>query len=322
MIWEELAKEKQPFFALAPMNDVTDRVFRQMVAKCAAPDVFFSEFVSVDALAGPGRESMENKLSFDSQEHPLIVQVWGIDPKNYVSQCRELSIMGYSGIDINMGCPVAKIINKGACSALINDRNKAKEIIAAAKSGAKSGNPDVPVSVKTRIGFDEIDLSWIEFLLEQNLSALTVHCRTVQEQSNVANHVELLPEIVEMRNRISPKTILIANGDISTRTQGEELALKYDLDGIMIGRGVFSDPYVFDSKSKWNELEPIQKLNLYGEHIDLFDKTWQGTKNPDVLKKFAKTYIVGFKGAHSMREKIMEQRTIEGVREYLSSFIQ
>ncbi len=320
MIWDELAKAKQPFFALAPMNDVTDRVFRQMVARCAAPDVFFTEFVSVDALAGPGKASMGNKLSFSPEEHPLIVQVWGLDPKNYESQCKELSQAGYAGIDINMGCPVAKIINKGACSALINDRDKAKEIIDAAIAGVRSGNSDIPISVKTRIGFDEIDLSWIEFLLQQNLSALTVHCRTVHEQSNVANHVEVLPGIVQMRNDISPGTKLIANGDIATRMQGETLARKYDLDGVMIGRGVFSDPFVFDVESRWKDVQPAEKLNLYGEHVELFDKTWAGTKNPDVLKKFAKTYIVGFKGAHSIREKIMEQRTIDGVREYLQSF--
>lgn len=297
------------------MNDVTDSVFRQIVAKCAAPELFFTEFVSVDSLASPGKAAMANKLAFDDIEQPLIVQVWGLEPKNYESQCKELAEAGYAGIDINMGCPVAKIIAKGACSALINDRDKAKQIIDAAKNGAG----DTPVSVKTRIGFDHIDLTWIEFLLEQNLPALIVHCRTVQEMSDVPNHIEVLPKILELREAISPKTKIVANGDISTHLQGEQLAKKYNLDGVMIGRGIFDDPFVFSTKSPWSLKTPIEKICLFEEHVELFEKTWGKTKNPDVLKKFAKTYIVGFKGAQKVRENIMTKRDIEALREYIDN---
>ena len=213
-----------------------------------------------------------------------------------------------------MGCPVAKIIVKGACSALMNDRGKAKLIIDSAKAGAR----DIPVSVKTRIGYDKIDLTWIEFLLQQDLPALIVHCRTVQEMSNVPNHTEVLPEIIEMRNAISPTTKIIANGDITTQLQGEQLANKYGLDGVMIGRGVFEDPFVFAEQSPWTNMTPLEKLALFEEHIELFDKTWGKSKNPDVLKKFAKIYLVGFKGAHKIREQIMNQRSIDGVRDYLN----
>lgn len=314
MIWDNLSK---PFFALAPMNDVTDSVFRRVITSCAAPDIFFTEFVSVDTLQSAGKASMDNKLLFINEEKPLVVQVWGIDPDNYEATSKELSTKGYAGIDINMGCPVAKIIKNGACSALINNRELAKKIIASTQRGAG----EIPVSVKTRIGYDHIDLTWIEFILKQNLAALTVHCRTVVEKSNVENHFEVIDPIVKMRNEISPKTKLIINGDISSRSHGEQIAKQYKIDGLMLGRAIFDDPYVFSDKSKWAEMEAVDKVKLYLQHIEWFDETWQGTKNPDILKKFAKIYIVGFDGAHKIREMVMGHSDIASVKETIKSLI-
>lgn len=303
------------------MNDVTDSVFRQIIARFGAPDVFFTEFVSVESLASPGKSAMDEKLQFTPEEEPLVVQVWGNDPDCFESQCRELSTKGYAGIDINMGCPVNKIISKGSCSALINDRALAKDIISASQSGISTSRNHLPLSVKTRIGFDHIDLNWIEFLLEQKLSALIIHCRTAVELSKVPNHFEVLPEIVEMRNQISPETKLIGNGDIKTRNQGEGLAQEFNLDGIMIGRGIFSDPFVFAKQSPWNKKTPEDKLRLYLDHIELFDKTWQGNKNPEILKKFAKVYITDFQGAFSIRESIMGLRSVDKISLYLQELL-
>lgn len=322
MIWDKISAKNKPFFALAPMNDVTDSVFRQIIARCTSPDVFFTEFVSVDSLSSPGRHAMDTKLAFSSSEQPLIVQVWGNDPKNYEIHAAELSRGGYAGIDINMGCPVAKIISKGSCSALIKDRGKAHDIIAATQAGAQVHGSHFPVSVKTRIGYDKIDLSWIEFLLNLDLDGLIIHCRTTLEQSKVPNHFEVLPEIVEMRNSLSSTTKLVANGDITTREQGNKLAGEFGLDGIMIGRGVFLDPFVFSFASPWSEMPTEKKLQLFLEHIDLFDKTWNGTKNADVLKRFAKTYVVGFPGAPKIRDEIMGLHGVEEVRAYLNDLIE
>lgn len=308
----------KPTFSLAPMNDVTDTVFRQIIATCATPDLFFTEFVSVDAIASPeGRKAMENKLVYSELDKNLIVQVWGLNPENYESQAKYLAQRNYLGIDINMGCPVDKIIKKGACSALMNNRIMAKDIILATQNGAEK----MPVSVKTRIGFDAIDLTWIEFLLEQNLAAITVHGRTVKELSNVDNHWEVIEQIVAMRDDIAPDTKLIANGDVKSKQHGEELAQKYALDGVMIGRAVFDDPYVFSIEDTWSITTAQEKLQLYLNHIDLFDKTWKNTKNPDVLKKFAKIYMTGFKGAHRIREMVMGERTIEGVRKIIKDLL-
>ena len=323
MFWENLTNANlgEPFFALAPMNDVTDSVFRQIVAKCAAPDVFFTEFVSVDSLSSIGARRMDVKLAYSDVEKPLIVQIWGNKPKNYEIQCRELSYRGYAGIDINMGCPVQKVISKGSCSALIKNRSKAKEIIDATREGISAGDRNVALSVKTRIGFDEIDLTWIEFLLNQNLDCLTVHCRTTKEQSKVPNHFEVLPEIVAMRSAIAPNTKLVLNGDVHTRAQGEELAGEHGVDGIMIGRGIFFDPFVFSQQSPWVDMRTAQKLELYIEHIDLYERTWQGKKNPDALKRFAKTYVIGFPGAPQVRDNIMGLKNIDAVRDYLLELI-
>jgi tRNA-dihydrouridine synthase len=311
-------KTVETTFSLAPMNDVTDTVFRQIISSCSPPDLFFTEFVSVDALASSvGRKAMENKLLFSENDKNLIVQVWGLNPKNYETQAKYLAGLGYIGIDINMGCPVDKIIKKGACSALMNNRELASDIIKATQNGAD----DLPVSVKTRIGFDEIDLTWIEFILEHNLYSLIVHGRTVKEMSNVNNHWEVMDEIVAMRNEISPNTKIVANGDVKSRRNGIELVEKYNLDGIMIGRAIFENPYVFSHDDVWSNTSAEEKLQLYLNHIDLFDKTWKDTKNPDVLKKFAKIYLTDFKGAHRLREMVMGERTIEGVRKIISNLL-
>lgn len=314
MIWQEL---KKPFFVLAPMDDVTDTVFRTIVAECARPDVFFTEFVSVDGLSSAGRQALSTKLRFTDVEKPLIVQVWGMKPENYVQVAGELADYGYAGIDINMGCPVPKVIKHGACSALINDRDLAGRIIASTKHGAAG---KVPVSVKTRIGYNKIDLSWIEFLLKQDIAALTVHARTVKELSKVPNHWEVMDQIVAMRDEIAPHTVLIANGDVTTRQQGMEYAEKYKVDGIMVGRGIFHDPYLFAENSPWHTMPAQERLALYEKHMELFLDAWSERKNPAVLKKFAKVYVNGFAGASELREAIMRAQTVEDMKEALHNF--
>ena len=224
-------------------------------------------------------------------------------PTNFETTASELVEMGFDGVDLNMGCPVKNVIKLGACSALINNHQLAGELIQATKSGA---NGEIPVSVKTRVGFNEVDLGWIEFLLKQGLATLSVHGRTSKQQSKADNDWDLIGEIVKIRDKISPETLIIGNGDVLTRKQGEELAKKYDLDGIMIGRGIFQDPYVFSANSPWGSISPEEKIGLYKEHIELFKQVWTDKKNPVGLKKFAKVYISGFDGAGELRGKLME----------------
>lgn len=299
----------KPFLALAPLYDVTDTVFRRVVASAAPPDLFFTEFVNVDGLQSAGRDKIIHRLQFTKTEKPLVAQIWGKDPGNYRKTARELVDMGFDGIDINMGCPDKAVIKNGCCSALIKDHRLAEEIIRAAKEGAGG---KLPVSVKTRIGFGEFNKEWVRFLLSQELSMLTVHLRTVREMSKVPAHWELMDEICLMRDEISPETLLVGNGDVGTRRQAEHLAEKHKIDGVMIGRGVFADPYVFSAESPWQTMKPEDKIKLYKKHVELFAKTWQQGEYPIVaLNKFCKIYLNGFEGAREIRAELMQSRTVD-----------
>jgi tRNA-dihydrouridine synthase len=297
----------KPFFALAPMDDVTDTVFRQVVAECAPADLYFTEFTNVDGLQSPGRPKLIKKLQFTAKEKPLIAQIWGKNPENFRKTADELVEMGFAGIDLNMGCPVKEVVNNGCCSALINNRELAAEIIKATQAGAAGR---VPVSVKTRIGFNEIDLSWIEFLLEHNLDMLIVHGRTRKEMSEVPAHWDLIGQVRELRDRLAPNTLIVGNGDIESREQGRGLAEKYGLDGVMIGRGIFHDPFVFAKNSDWGNYTKAQRIELYKKHVTLFAEIWQNReRNVKTLNRFCKVYINGFDGAKELREQLMSAQS-------------
>lgn len=297
---DELPK---PFFVLAPMDDVTDSASRQIVADCAPPDLNFTEFVNVDGLQSPGRPKLLKKLQFTNKEKPIIAQLWGLNPDNFYKTTKELIEMGFDGVDLNFGCPVKTVIKNGACAALINNRELAAQIIDAARAGAGKG---FPVSIKTRVGFSTTDLSWLEFLLQKKLDLLSIHGRTAKQLSKVPADWDLIGRVRQIRDVLCPTTKIVGNGDVMNRRQGLELAKKYQLDGIMIGRGIFHDPFVFAINSPWQKWGKDQKLELFKKHIELFTKTWQrGEYKFDVLKKFAKVYINGFDGAPEMRAKFM-----------------
>ena len=293
----------KPFFVLAPMDDVTDTVFRQIVADCAAPDLFFTEFVNVDGLQSPGRPKLMKRLQFTDKETPLIAQIWGKNPENFYKTAQELVEMGYAGIDINMGCPEKNVVKNGTCSALINDRPLALEIIKATQAGAAG---KLPVSVKTRLGFGTVDYTWHEFLLQQNLAMLTIHGRTRAQMSKVPADWNAIAHVRELRDQLAPDTLLVGNGDVLSHEQGMELATKHQLDGIMVGRGVFQDPYVFAANSLWSRVKPLERLNLYRRQVELFAATWQYNERPiQTLNKFCKIYVNGFDGAKELREELM-----------------
>jgi tRNA-dihydrouridine synthase len=324
MLFSDLPK---PFFVLAPMDDVTETVFRQIVQQCAPADVYFTEFVNVDGLESPGRPKLLKKLRFTHTEGPLIAQLWGLNPDNFEAVARQVADgslaqelglpkgINFSGIDINMGCPAKSEVNNGACSALIKNPELAGKIIKAVQKGA---NGKLPVSVKTRLGFNEVDFSWHEFLLGHNLAMLTIHFRTRKEMSKVPAHWEDSAEIVKLRDKIAPNTKLVGNGDVETRQHGEELAKLHGLDGIMIGRGVFTDPYVFSKESPWGTKTQEERIALFKHHVTLFSGTWQQNERPlHTLNKFCKVYISGFDGAKELRERIMATEAAADVLELI-----
>jgi tRNA-dihydrouridine synthase len=312
-IYEDLPK---PFFVLAPMDDVTDTVFRQLIATTAAPDLFFTEFVNVDALQSAGRQATLPRLQHVASEKPLIAQIWGKHPENYYKSAKDIAEMGFEGVDINMGCPAKDVVSNGCCSALINNREMALEIIQATREGAGTS---LPISVKTRLGFNEVDYTWHELLLKQKLNALSIHGRTKKQMSKVPADWAAIGHVRELRDKLSPDTLIIGNGDVETRAQGQELAEKYSLDGVMIGRGIFHDPYLFAKDSEWAGKTPTEKMQLYAKHVKLFAETWKNNEKPVViLNKFCKIYISGFDGAKELREKLMQAKSTDELLEILS----
>ncbi len=308
----------KPFFVLAPMDDVTDTVFRQIIADCAPPDLYFTEFVNVDGLQSPGRPKLLKKLLFTPTEQPLIAQIWGKQPENFYKTARQLADgtfahelglsegTNFAGVDLNMGCPEKNIVKNGTCSALMNDRELTKSIIDATREGLAG---KLPLSVKTRLGFNEVDMGWIEFLFQQKLDMLAIHGRTRREMSKVPAQWDKIGEARELRDKLAPDTLIVGNGDVRDRQHGLELAEQYGLDGVMIGRGVFEDPFAFAENSPWPDMPAEDRIALYKKHVELFAKTWQDRQRPvQTLNKFCKIYINNFNGAKELREKLMSAK--------------
>ena len=303
-----------PFISLAPMEDVTDVVFRQVVARAGRPDLFYTEFTNTDSFVSPlGKHSALRRLQFLPSEQPIVAQIWGSKPESFAKTIPELKAMGYQAVDINMGCPDKAVVKSGGGSALIRNPELAGEIIRVAKQAG------LPLSVKTRLGFSRVDewLDWLSFLLQQDLELLTVHLRTRKEMSKVEAHFELIPEIIALRDQIAPQTRLAINGDVLNRTQALELTNKHNLDGVMIGRGVFQNPFCFTDKTPTqNELLDLLKL-----HLDLFDQhNIDGAKKFAPLKKFFKIYLRDFDGAKDLRARLMLTDSTAEVRQILADF--
>jgi nifR3 family TIM-barrel protein len=328
-IWEKVIKNK-PFFCLAPMADVTDIAFRQIIAKYSrhglpgqgktggGPDLFWTEFVSADGIASKeGRKKLLPVLKFSKKEKPIIAQIFGSKPENIKITCQIISKLGFDGIDINMGCPDKTIVKQGAGSALIRTPALAREIIRA----AKEGSPKIPISVKTRIGFNSIDYkNWLPEILKENPVALTIHLRTKKEMSDVDAHWELAKDIVKTIRDIDKKVVLIANGDIKSLKEGKEKVLSTGFDGIMIGRGIFGNPWLFDSTLK-KEITTKEKFKVLLEHTKLFNKLLSKQKRFDVMKKHFKSYVTGFDGAKELRIKLMEAKNVKEIEKVINTFL-
>lgn len=300
--WEKIPK---PFLVLAPMEDVTDYVFREIIAtELPKPDVFFTEFTNADGLFSRGSDEVIKRFKFNESHRPIVAQIWGSNPDTIYKASKLISDLGFNGIDINMGCPVHAVVAKGAGAALCKTPELAKEIIDAAKKG--SGG--VPVSVKTRLGYDKVNTDeWISFLLKQDLTALTVHGRVAVEMSKFPANWDEIGKAVKLKNDIAPKTLIIGNGDIKSRAQAIEMHEKHGVDGIMIARGIFSNPWIFDKQEKTHSKE--EYLAILKKHLALYDQTWRDTKSIDRMKKFFKMYITNSRGANKLRQKLMDCRS-------------
>lgn len=308
---------KKPIFVIAPMANVTDVAFRSMFAKYGKPDVMWTEFVSADGLCSPGRDMLVRDLQFSKKEKPIVAQLF----TSHTDKMREASALvaklGFDGIDINMGCPDRAVEKQGAGAGMIKNPKIAKEIINAAREGA----PGLPISVKTRIGYNKVEIdTWIASLLEMKLPALTVHLRTRKEMSDVPAHWELMSSIVELRNRISPETIIIGNGDVISLEDGRNKIKEAGCDGVMVGRGIFGNPWFFSGKVV-SEISPRERLEVMLEHAKAFDKLLGDIKNFAIMKKHFKAYVSGWGGAKELRIKLMETNDLKEVSKIVKEYI-
>lgn len=304
-MWTTLPR---PFTALAPMADVTDAAYRKILATRGRPDVMWTEFVSADGLLHApeeGKKRLLVDLGFGDGEHPIIAQFFTSDPeamRHAAALAREL---GFDGVDINMGCPDKTVEKQKAGAALIKDPKRAREVIRAAKDGAG----DLPVSVKTRLGYNtDILEEWLPELLAENPAAITVHARTRKEMSKVPARWERVKRAVEIRNELSPETRIIGNGDVMSVTDGKQKALETGADGAMLGRALFANPWVFAADGD-RLRTPEERFRAALEHTMLFDEMLGNVKSFATMKKHYKAYINHFEGAAHIRGELMALTT-------------
>lgn len=306
--WSELPK---PFFILAPMEDVTDFVFRHVISEAAKPDVFFTEFTNTESYCHPrGRDNVGSRLFFSEDEQPIVAHIWGNKPALFAQMSLDMKKSGFRGIDINMGCPVKNVATNGKGAGLIQHPELAAEIIQAAKTGG------LPVSVKTRLGYTTVDewRDWLGHVFKQDIANLSIHLRTKKEMSKVDAHWELIPEIKKLRDEIAPNTLLTINGDIPDRATGLQLVEQYGVDGIMIGRGIFKNPFAFEKEPKEHSAKDYLQLLLL--QLDLHDQ-FSKEIEPRLFKPllgFFKIYVRGFKGADELLTRLMDTQSTDEVR--------
>lgn len=325
--WQQLPS---PIIVLAPMADVTDVAFRKMIAKYSAherkdgsiggPDVMWTEFVSADGLvrATPeGKEKLRADLKYDESERPIVAQLFSSNTEHMeevAGLCRD---MGFDGIDINMGCPDRSIERQGCGSAMINNPEIASDIIRATKRGAK----DIPVSVKTRLGYNTDTMEdWISVLLKEEPDALTIHARTRKEMSKVPARLDRIKDAVGLRDAMGVSTKILGNGDVLSVNDAKVKVMQTGADGMMLGRAIFGNPWLFHPEKDAENVTLKEKLSVLVEHTHVFQQEL-GFKNFAIMKKHYKSYCTGFDGAKELRVALMETSNSNEVEVVVDTFL-
>lgn len=312
--WRDLPR---PFFVLAPMDDVTNVVFRKVVAKAARPDVFFTEFTNTESYCNPDAVfDVRGRLTYAEDEQPIVAHIWGNKPEQFREMSLGMAKEGFKGIDINMGCPVPNVATKGKGSGLIRFPDNAAEVIQAAKAGG------LPISVKTRLGYTNVSewRDWLTHILKQDIANLTIHLRTKKEMSAAPAHWELIPEIKALRDELAPETLITINGDIPDYQTGMELAKKYGIDGVMIGRGIFADPFAFEKEPREHSADEM--IDLLKLHLDLHDQysTEEEPLRFKPLRRFFKIYVKDMPNAESLKMRLLQTESTDEVRALLKEY--
>jgi tRNA-dihydrouridine synthase len=342
------------------MADVTDPAFRRMIAKYSAhersdgtvggPDVMWTEFVSADGLAlapEEGRKKLAADLIYSTEERPIVAQLFTSRPENMeriARQCREL---GFDGVDINMGCPDSSIEKQGAGAAHIKNPELAIEVIEAAMRGAGHHEGGIPVSVKTRLGYNSDILDeWLPKILSTNPAAVTVHARTRKDMSNVPARWERVARAVAIRDEVGSTARIIGNGDALTLEDARAKADGSGADGVMIGRALFGNPWFFhptrrlplrltalpthgvnrdtimtvDTSAAFEYVSLEERLGVMIEHTKLYEELLPH-KSFAIMKKHFKAYVGGFEGAHELRARLMEATNSAEIEQIVREFL-
>jgi tRNA-dihydrouridine synthase len=330
--------------------------YSRMGEKNGGPDALWTEFVSADGLCSPGREVLLRDLAFSENERPIVAQLFTSHPEKMRKAAQLVTSLGFDGLDINMGCPDRSIEKQNAGAAMMKDPENAIEIIKAARGGIEGRQagtpfegapqslarglsgfsaentrtlkkivparlPHIPISVKTRIGYNKVEIdTWIRALLEQKLPVLTIHLRTRKEMSDAPAHWELMPEIIKLRNEISPETLIFGNGDVESMADAKEKTKKSGCDGVMFGRAIFGNPWLFDRELTKGKISIKEKLRVMVEHTEIFEKLLGDVKNFATMKKHYKAYVNGWDGAKELRIKLMEAKEAKEVKEIVDEY--
>lgn len=334
--WQQLPR---PFFALAPLANVTDAAFRRTIAKYSkveggAPYVTWTEFVSADGLAlapEEGRAKLLRDLIYTEAERPIVAQFFTANPEHMEKAAALAQELGFDGVDINMGCPDKTIEKQGAGAKLIMTPKVAQALVAAGKRGA----PNLPVSVKTRLGYNKDILDeWLPMLLEAQPAAVTIHARTRKEMSKVPARWERVARAVQIRNELGSETLILGNGDVLDIEDAKRKAAESGADGVMLGRAVFGRPWLFSSagaelpgqKSSGRFAQPDYlsaqfRLRVLVEHTKLFEELLGDIKSFAIMKKHFKAYAEGFPGAKELRMELMEAQNAAEVEQKIGEFL-
>jgi len=322
--WKKLPR---PFFVLAPMADVTDAAFRRVITDHGKPHVLWTEFVSADGLCSPGRKVLQRDLEYTEAERPIVAQLFSAHPDKMREASRLVAELGFDGIDINMGCPDRSIEKQGAGAAMMKNPKLAREVIRAAKEGVRDAGKSIPVSVKTRIGYNRNEIAtWIPEILSEGVAVLTLHCRTRKEMSLVPARWEHVREVVEIRDRMGVETLIIGNGDALDLADARAKAAASGADGVMFGRAIFGNPWLFselhsaDGKPVVPTLE--EKLRVLVDHARLYEKLLGDIKGFAIMKKHFKAYVNGFDHAKELRVKLMEAESADGLEMTVKAFFE
>ncbi len=306
--WDTLPR---PFFALAPLEDVTDAAFRRLVASCGKPDVMFTEFTSADGLLladADGQKKLRKKLLFSESERPIVAQLFTSSPERMEAGAKLCAELGFDGFDINMGCPDRAVEKSGCGAALMKNPAAARELICAAKKGSASRR--MPLSIKTRIGYNKDELeTWLPELFAEEPAAIIIHARTRKEMSDVPARWDTIARAVKIRDSLGSKTLIVGNGDVKDIAEARAKAAETKCDGVMLGRAIFGNPWLFsNSREWWDSLEEMRraKIRALVEHLELFEELLGDTTSYATMKKHFKAYISGWDGAKDLRIRLME----------------